>query len=83
MIVKIREKNQITLPTKIVKELGLKPGDTLEVEVNNIGQIILNSVSTVTKYEMEELRLVLNDIAEGKVSDAYTANELIKKLGLG
>jgi antitoxin MazE len=33
MVIKLRERSQITLPSEIVKKLNIKTGDTLEVKL--------------------------------------------------
>ena len=41
MVIKLRERSQITLPVEIVKKLNIKTGDSLEVKLEDdkIGKI--------------------------------------------
>lgn len=55
MIVELRQKSQITIPSEIVKELSLKVGDKLEVSVLN-GTITLIPVTIYPKEYIEQLK---------------------------
>lgn len=54
MIVELRQKSQITIPSEIVKELSLKVGDKLEVSVLN-GTLTLTPVTIYPKEYVEQL----------------------------
>lgn len=89
MIVDLKQKSQVTIPKELVKKLNLKVGDKLEVEEYD-GKLIVTPVIIVPKdqswyytekwQEME--RIVDRQIAEGKVHEANTKEELFKGLGL-
>jgi len=50
-LVKLRSRAQITLPKEAVKELNLKEGDNLSVEVNE-GKVIITPVAIIPKDEL-------------------------------
>lgn len=52
MIVQLREKSQITIPAKYIKQLSLSIGDKLEVTVQN-GMLLLTPVSIHSKNYIE------------------------------
>lgn len=54
MIVELRQKSQITIPSEIVKELSLKVGDKLEISVLN-GTLTLIPVTIYPKEYVEQL----------------------------
>jgi antitoxin component of MazEF toxin-antitoxin module len=82
MLATLRAKNQITLPSDIIKQLKLKEKSQIDINVNEKGQIILTPIEIVDKKLIDDLKESLNDIKNGNVSEAMTAEELIKKLGL-
>jgi len=47
MLAMLRSKNQITLPTEVIKKLNLQKNDSVEVEINENGQIVLTPVMLV------------------------------------
>jgi len=89
MIIDFKQKSQVTIPKEIVKKLNLKIGDKLEV-MEQDGKVILTPVIVVPKdqawyyserWQMME-RQVDEQIAEGKVYQANSKEELFKDLGL-
>jgi len=50
-LVKLRSRAQITLPKEAVKELNLKEGDNLSIEVNK-GKVIITPVAVIPKDEL-------------------------------
>jgi len=85
-LVQVREKAQITIPSKIRKALGIKEGDYLEVEVEGnkivlIPKILIDKAEAVTlsKKGEEMLQEALEDVKKGRVEkfknvDALTDN---------
>lgn len=55
MLIELRKKNQITLPSEVIKMLHLKEGDVLTAEVLN-QQIILKPAAVVPKDELSLLQ---------------------------
>lgn len=82
MLATLRAKNQITLPGEIIKKLKLKKDDNVDIEVNDSGQIIITPVAIIEKQFITDLKEALDDIEKGNVSEAMSAEEIIKKLGL-
>jgi len=50
-LVKLRSRAQITLPKEAVKELNLKEGDNLSIEVDK-GKVIITPVAIIPKDEL-------------------------------
>ncbi len=82
MIATLRDKNQITLPKKIVQAINLKKDSNLDIELNKKGQIIITPVSLIENALIDELKEALNDVKAGNVSKAMSADDIIKKLGI-
>ncbi|MBN4050930.1 AbrB/MazE/SpoVT family DNA-binding domain-containing protein [bacterium AH-315-G05] len=82
MLVTLRAKNQITLPTEVIKKLNLQKDDRVEVEINENGQIVLTPVMIVEKKMVDDIKEAFDDVENGRVSEAISAYEIIKKLGL-
>ncbi len=82
MLATLRAKNQITLPSDIIKQLKLHEKSQIDININDNGQIILTPIEIVDKKMIDDLKESLNDIKNGNVSEAMTAKELIDKLGL-
>ena len=86
-LVQVREKAQITLPSKIRKALDIKEGDYLEAEVEDnkivlIPKILVDKAEAVTlsKKGEEMLKEALGDVKKGKVKEFKDVEELIDDL---
>ena len=86
-LVQVREKAQITLPSKIRQALGIKQGDYLEAEVEGnkivlIPKIPVDKAETVTlsKKGEEMLDEALNDVRKGNLKKFDNVQELIDDL---
>jgi len=86
-LVQVREKAQITLPSKIRKGLGIKQGDYLEAKVEGnkivlIPKILVDKAETVTlsKKGEEMLDEALNDVRKGNLKKFDNVQELIDDL---
>ena len=86
-LVQVREKAQITLPSKIRKALGIKEGDYLEAEVEGnkivfIPKVLIDKAEAVTlsKKGEEMLKEALGDVKKGKVKKFKNVEELIDDL---
>ena len=84
-LVQVREKAQITLPSKIRKALGIKEGDYLEAEVEDnkivlIPKILVDKAEAVTlsKKSEEMLKEALEDVKKGKVKKFKNVQELMR-----
>jgi len=85
-LVKLRDKSQITIPSSIRKELGIKKGDYLEVvregdRILLIPKIVVdkNSVALSKKGE-KYLQEALNDVKEGRVAESNNVEEFFDDL---
>jgi len=85
-LVQIREKAQITIPSRIRKELGIKNGDYLEIvkednKIVIIPKILVDKVSVNLSAKGEEmLKEVMDDVREGKVKIHNNVTHLINDL---
>jgi antitoxin MazE len=89
MLVELKQKSQVTIPSELVKKMNLRPGDKLEV-VEQEGRLIITPVVVIprdqiwfyTKEWQQGEALVDKDIKEGKVRTVSSKAELFKDLGL-
>lgn len=86
-LVQVREKSQITIPSKIRKALGIKEGDYLEVEAEGnkivlIPKILIDKAEAVTLSREGEKMLeeALEDVKKNRVKKFKNAEELIDDL---
>lgn len=85
--IRLRGKNQLTLPADIVESLHLKEGEQLEVSVEN-GHVVLVPVMTIekdqawfwTKDWQEAEQQADEEIEEGQLSDVMTVEDTIQWL---
>ena len=89
MLTELRTRSQITIPSEIIKQLNLKQGDTLEVEIEG-EQIILRPVIAIPKdqaffwskqWQAEEKQVQAN-IENKKINSTDSKDILFKDLGL-
>jgi len=74
--VKVGASRQVAIPKKLHDELGLSPGDYLEVERRG-NQLVLTPKSLIEKRLAE----ALDDVKEGRVGGPYNSvEELISSL---
>ncbi|KJS81402.1 MAG: AbrB family transcriptional regulator [Peptococcaceae bacterium BICA1-8] len=89
VLVELKQKSQVTIPSELVKKLNLKPGDKLEVEERD-GCLIITPVAIIPRnqvwfYSKEwqaDEQKVEQQIREGQVKSAKNKEELFKDLGL-
>jgi len=62
---KLKYKNQVTLPSKIVKLLGLKQDDAISFAIRN-GQIIIIPVQVEPRYTPQELQAIDKIVSDEK-----------------
>ncbi len=83
-ILELRKKAQVTIPYKLVKKLGLKLGDKLEV-IEKDGGIFITPVVVYPKNEMERIekliRLAEEDRGRGYSKVYDNVNEAFKDMG--
>ena len=85
-LIQVREKAQITIPSKIRKELGIKKGDYLEIAKEDdrivlIPKILIEKVSVNLSAKGEEmLKEAIDDVKKGKVKIHNNVTHLINDL---
>ena len=85
-LVKLRDKSQITIPSSIRKELGIKKGDYLEITKEDdriviIPKIVVDKSSVILSEKGEKyLNEALNDIKKGRIKANNDVEEFIDKL---
>jgi len=86
-LVQVREKAQITLPSKIRKALGIKEGDYLEAEVEDnkivlVPKVLVDKAEAVTLSKKGEkmIKEALEDAKKGNVKKLKNVQELIDDL---
>ncbi|MFH0925619.1 MAG: AbrB/MazE/SpoVT family DNA-binding domain-containing protein [bacterium] len=87
-ICKLGQKNQITIPKEVTKELHLHPGDILEIKKQGSVIVLLPKKEVPAeqawsweKEWQEKEKEADEDIREGRLSKSFeTADELIKHL---
>lgn len=78
--VKIGVSRQVVIPKKIHDELGLAPGDYLEVEVDK-GKVVLTPKALVDKEVERRLAESFEDFRKGRVYGPFSsAKEAIRSL---
>lgn len=89
MLVEIKQKSQVTIPSELVKKLKLKPGDKLEIEEKD-GCLIITPVAIIPRDQMwfyskewqADEQKAEQQIREGRMKEAKSKEELWKGLGL-
>jgi antitoxin MazE len=87
MVIKLRERSQITLPVEIVKKLNIKTGDSLEIKLED-DKIVVTPVLIIDRSqawfwskEWQDMeREAEEDIKAGRLSHAKDVDDLIKQL---
>jgi len=85
-LIQVREKAQITIPSKIRKELGIKKGDYLEIVKEDdriviIPKILIEKTSVNLSAKGEEmLKEAMDDVKKGKVKIHDNVTHLINDL---
>lgn len=87
MVVHLNQRATLTIPLETRKELGIEPGDTLEIQVQK-GKMILTPVSIIPKTlgltEKGTIKegVANREIREGKVKNFDSIRDLLKDLTL-
>ncbi len=85
-LIQIREKAQVTIPSRIRKELGIKKGDYLEIvkeddKIVIIPKILVDKVSVNLSAKGEEmLKEAIDDVKKGKVKTHNNVKHFIDGL---
>ena len=83
MIIELRKKSQITIPSEIVKQLKLNEGDHLDISINN-GVICIEPVAVYSKSYVEKLEksvmMIKEDPAKYNAGPFSSVDEAIEYL---
>ena len=83
MVVELRQKSQLTIPSEIIKSLNLKIGDQFDIRERN-GIIYMVPVVTYPKAYMDKLEKEVknfeSDFANAKLEGFTDVDELINSL---
>ena len=85
-LIQVREKAQITIPSSIRKELGIKKGDYLDIvkeddKIVIIPKILIDKVSVNLSAKGEKmLKEAINDVKKGKVKTHNNVKHFIDDL---
>lgn len=82
MLVSLRAKNQITLPKPILDEAKISKDDKLDISINENGEIVLKPVKIVDRKFLQDLQEAFEDVKNGNISKATSANKIIEELSL-
>ena len=74
--VKIGASRQVAIPKKIHKELHLRAGDYLEIEIRN-GTLVLTPKALVDKHLEERLSEALDDVKKGRVQGPFRSAKAV------
>lgn len=81
--VKIGTSRQVVIPKKIHDDLGLTPGDYLEVEVQR-GKLVMTPKTLVNKEVERRLTEGLDDVRRGRVHGPFSSGKaLVRSLRQG
>ncbi len=84
MVVKIRAKPQLTLPSKTIKNLGISEGDEYEIVERDDGSILLVPVATYPKAYVENLEKeakIKSNLKNGKQPVFSSVKEMLEYMG--
>jgi AbrB family looped-hinge helix DNA binding protein len=83
MIVELRDKSQITIPAKIIKNLGLSVGDRFEI-IEKDGGIFLCPVVVYPKAKMKKIAELIREAElESDTLKTYDdVDEMFKEIGI-
>lgn len=77
-LVKVKDKSQITLPATLRREHGIAEGDYLEAKSTKDG-ILLKPKTFVDRVVEPALKAGLADLANGRVTKAFSSGAAIKR----
>ncbi|HEY6192130.1 MAG TPA: AbrB/MazE/SpoVT family DNA-binding domain-containing protein [Bacteroidota bacterium] len=81
--VKIGTSRQVVIPKKIHDEIGLTPGDYLEVELHD-GKVVLTPKTLVDKQIKDRLKEGLEDIKRGRIHGPFhSTKDMVRSLRKG
>ena len=83
MLVELKNRSQITIPSEIIKSLGLSEGDKFDVEIKD-GGIFLRPVVVYPKEKMDEIaKLIKKAEAEAENQTAFASvDDMLADMGI-
>lgn len=78
---RLSSKNQVTLPVDAVRKAGLKPGDELNVAIDEEGRILLTSAKT--ESVIEEISGCLTGVYGPNYLEQLRAGDQEREVALG
>ena len=83
MLVELKNGSQITIPSEIIKSLGLSEGDKFDVEIKD-GGIFLRPVVVYPKEKMDEIaKLIKKAEAEAENQTAFASvDDMLADMGI-
>lgn len=90
MLIKLRDRSQITIPKSIIEILGIKENDDLNIKIEN-GEIVISPVVAMAKDQawfwtdewQQQEKEVDEDIKFGIIKTTNNFDELVKTLKEG
>lgn len=87
MLAELRSKSQVTIPKDIVKRLGLKEGDNIDISIEN-NNIVITPVMMIPKDQawywskewQEGEKEADEDLKAGRITKAMNKDEALKHL---
>ena len=89
MLIKFKQKSQVTIPKALVEELGLKVGDKLDIDIED-RKLVITPVVIIPKSQewfytpewQAKEKEVNKQLEEGRLNIADSKEELYRALGL-
>ncbi len=84
MLIKFKQKSQVTIPKALVEELGLKVGDKLDIDIED-GKLVITPVVIIPKSQewfytpewQAKEKEVNKQLEEGRLNIADSKEELV------
>jgi len=81
MLIEMRERSQITLPSEIIKKLGITVGDKFEV-IERDGGVFLCPVVVYPKSKIEKIAKIIKEHEDSPSSVYESVDGMFKDLGI-
>lgn len=81
MIARLKQNGQLTIPARIVKQLGLKTGDSFNLLIVD-GGIYLEPVAMYPKRSLERIKRLIEQARLDNGKTYEDADEILKNMGI-
>ena len=81
MLIEMRARSQITLPSEIIKKLGISEGDKFEV-MERDGGVFLCPVVVYPKAKLEKIALMIRDYEKNPSAVFESVEDMFKDIGI-